>query len=110
MPPLTPDAAAELHRAIHLHFAPSDCRVAFEELTSRSWASVTFTGARHRLRFRLEGQGAAEAADRFLAQLHEANFELRGHVLADIALLAEERLDEGALVRISLEALTVEEG
>jgi hypothetical protein len=37
----------------------------------------------------------------------EAEFDLRGHILADIALIAEERGD--GQVRISLEALTVED-
>lgn len=80
-----------------------------EEIRSRSWASATFVGARHELTFRIEGQGAQAAAGAFLETLTDAEFELRNHVLADIALVAEERLDGGGCVRISLEALTVED-
>jgi hypothetical protein len=79
-----------------------------EEIRSRSWASATFAGARHELTFRIEGEGAGAAADAFLATLTAAEFDLRGHILADIALVSEERTDEG-LVRISLEGLTVED-
>ena len=80
-----------------------------EEIRSRSWASATFTGARHELSFRIEGEGADAAADDFLDTLTAAEFDLRGHILADIALVGEERGDDGNWIRISLEALTVED-
>jgi hypothetical protein len=83
--------------------------LAVEEIRSRSWASATFTGARHELTFRIEGEGADIAADDFLCTLTAAEFDLRGHILADIALVAEARSDDGRWVRISLEALTVED-
>lgn len=72
----------------------------------RDWASVTFSGARHRLVLRLEGEGAAAEADRFLDGLAEREFALEGHILADIALVADER--DGQAVRLTLEALTIE--
>jgi len=106
---LKPAAAAELVRMASVGFVGFDCNFLLEELVSRSWASATFTGARHEIAFRLEGLGASEAADMFLANLGEAEFELRGHIVADIALLSEERFDGGAVVRIRFEALTVEE-
>ncbi len=78
-----------------------------EEIHSRRWASVTFQGGRHALSFRLEGEGAEEAAARFLTRLDARNFELRGHLLADLSLVAEER--RPGFARIRLDALTVEE-
>ena len=78
-----------------------------EEIRSRRWASVTFQGARHELVFRLEGDGAEEAAARFLGGLQARNFPLRGHLLADVSLVSEERRPGAA--RIRLEALTVED-
>ena len=78
-----------------------------EEIRSRRWASVTFQGARHELAFRLEGEGAEEAAGRFLSRLDARNFELRGHLLADVSLVAEER--RPGFARIRLDALTVEQ-
>jgi hypothetical protein len=78
-----------------------------EEIHSRRWASVTFQGARHALVFRLEGEGAEAAAGRFLSGLDARNFELRGHLLADVSLVAEER--RPGFARIRLDALTVEE-
>jgi hypothetical protein len=78
-----------------------------EEIHSRRWASVTFQGARHKLAFRLEGEGAEAAAAHLLSRLDARNFELRGHLLADVSLVAEER--RPGFARIRLDALTVEE-
>lgn len=111
MQPVTNDATTAFLRALRNRFA--DFRaIAFEEVRSRSWASATFTGARHTVAFRLDGPGAEWAADAFLADLDTAEFRLRGHILADIALVSDERT-KGAggepNVRIRLEALTVED-
>jgi hypothetical protein len=77
-------------------------------MTSRPWASVTFSGAVHRIVLRLSGPGARAAADAFLAGLGERDFALGGHILADIAAgdRVEDREDR---VRLRLEALTVED-
>jgi hypothetical protein len=101
------DATTALLRALGVTFRTFQLTV--EDIRSRSWASATFTGARHELSFRIDGKRAAAAADAFLANLTAAEFDLCGHILADIALVSEERSDEGDCVRISLEALTVED-
>lgn len=82
-----------------------------EKAHSRDWASATFSGARHAITFRLEGEDAEARADAFLGGLEEREFNLRGHILADIRLVAQTRTrgSEGPLVRIALEALTVED-
>lgn len=105
-PPLT-DAATALLRALRVHFVHFAGFV-LEEICSRRWASVTFRGARHELVFRLEGEGAEAAAARFLGSLRARDFALRGHLLADLSLVAEER--RPGCARIRLEALTVEDG
>lgn len=81
--------------------------VNFERVHSREWASITFSGARHEISLRLVGEGAEAAADRFAERLDATEFRLRGHILADITLAAREPIDGG--VRLSLEALTVED-
>ena len=102
------DATSAVLRALRVNFV--NLTLTFEEMRSRSWASVTFVGARHELTFRLSGEGAAEAADQFVRHLEAKEFDLRGHIMADIALVSEERRDGEDWVRISLEALTVEDG
>ena len=104
-PPLT-DAATAFLRAVRERFVDF-AGFALVEMRSRSWASVAFRGARHELAFRLEGEGAEEAAGRFLSGLRARDFALRGHLLADVSLVAEERRPGRASIR--LEALTVEE-
>lgn len=100
------DSTTALIQAIRVSFA-NLAGFAVEEIRSRSWASVTFTGARHELAFRIAGVGAEMAAERFVSGLEAAEFQLRGHILADIALVEEERGADQARIRI--EALTVED-
>jgi hypothetical protein len=93
-------------QAIRVAFAGAG-KFTLEELVSRAWASVTFSGSRQELTFRVEGEEAEAAAARFLSGLKAAEFPLSGHILADIALVSEER--RPGCARIRLEALTVEE-
>ena len=64
-------------------------------LAQTEWASVTFSGARHHLRVELNGAGAVGAAADFLAALPELEFAIPGQIVADVALLTEERRDGG---------------
>lgn len=100
------DATTAFLRAVRGTFVAFNGFVV-EDIRSRSWASVTFSGARHELTFRLEGAGAETEAARFVAELPTAEFDLRGHILADISLVARDCRRDWA--RITLEALTVEE-
>lgn len=107
MSPLATNATTALLRALRKQFGIVNF-VKFERVDSREWASITFNGARHEIAIRLVGPSAQAAADRFLAGLDTSEYRLRGHLLADIALIARERTDDG--VRLEIEALTVEDG
>lgn len=102
---MSPDAGETLARAIRAGLAGFAGALDLER-SSRRWASITFSGERHRLCLHLGGAGAAAAADAFLEGLSEREFDLRGHILADIALVGDDR--DGGGVRLVLEALTVE--
>jgi hypothetical protein len=74
------------------------------------WASATFNGARHRLSLIVSGKHVAKALARFQQGLPNAEFELKGHILADIIVVGR-KTDWNVsppAVRIDLEALTVE--
>jgi hypothetical protein len=103
------DGATAFLRALGEHFGHFGGLFRVDELSSRNWASVTFSGARHTVAFSLEGEGAAEAADAFVAHMAEAEFDLRGHIVADVALAGQERSAAGDCIRLRIEALTVED-
>ena len=103
------DAATALLRAIGASFAGFAGSFRIESLVSRSWASVTFRGARHHVAFSLAGAGADAAANAFIRGLPSADFDLAGHIVADIVLLSAERAPAEDRVAVTLEALTVED-
>lgn len=105
MTPLLNDATTAFLRAIRLAFVKF--AVTIEEVRSRSWASVSFVGARHSLLLCIAGDGAEAAAAAFAGSLDAREFDLHGHILADVALAGSEPVDGG--VRLRLEALTVED-
>jgi hypothetical protein len=107
--PHSTDASTAFLQAVRARFSEivNFAHFALEEIRSRRWASVTFQGARHELAFSLEGAGAEEAAERFLDGLEPRSFGLRGHLVADITIVAQER--RPGFARIRLDALTVEE-
>lgn len=109
MKPVAHDATSGLLRAVQTSFP---LPVTLEEVSSRAWASATFVGARHEISLRLEGDQADEAAKDFVAGLAATEFPLRGHIVADMHLAAEERgtaPDGRPFVRLRIEALTVED-
>jgi len=53
----------------------------------KSWASITFAGARHRVVLAFEGSGAVEAGELFIAFLPEHEFEIPGQLVADAAVI-----------------------
>jgi len=83
--------------------------VEVETLSETAWASVTFCGARHRLRLSLGGEGAVGAAADLLDVLPEIDLPLPGRIVADIAILSEQRSDAGDYASLELEALSVED-
>ena len=99
-----PDVATLLERALLAGAARADCPLSLACSEMERWASATFTGARHRIT--LVGERSA-ALDSWLAALPEAEFMLRGHLVADIKLVRVRRA--GAAATIAIEVLTVEE-
>lgn len=98
-----PDAATLLVRALLTSAADSGCAMTLLHADWTRWASATFTGARHGIVFRA---GPSPLLDAWLAALPEAQFTLRGHLLADIAVV--QATHEAAWIEFALEALTVE--
>ena len=102
-------ALARLINAKIVNFMNFAGQVRVEDVASTGWASATFSGARHQLRAIVEGPGAVGAAADFLAVISELELPIPGHIVADIALVAEERGDGGTYACLELEALTIED-
>ena len=67
------------------------------------WASATFSGARHHYILLVPGK----AENPGLSRIDQREFDLPGHVLADIVL--SECVEQADASRIAIEALTVED-
>ncbi len=75
----------------------------------KSWASVTFAGARHRLELRFEGTEAVQAGELFVAFLPEHEFVIPGQLVADAAIIAVDHLLEPPRMQVKIELLLLEE-
>jgi hypothetical protein len=99
-----PDPGTQLERALVRSAAEIGVVLSPIGATATPWASVTFTGARHRLTMFAVRSSALDA---WLAGLPEAEFRLRGHLVADLAVTGA--IDAVELMEVTLEALTVED-
>jgi hypothetical protein len=87
--------------------APATAVVADSRETE--WASATFSGARHHYVIEVSGVGTKEALARLSGEIGEIEFQLTGHLVADIEIV-QTRTDwkvSPPLVVIDVEALTV---
>ncbi|MCW4463183.1 hypothetical protein OK349_15835 [Sphingomonas sp. BT-65] len=98
------DAGTQLERALARSAEAEGIALTILVADWTSWASATFTGARHRMTITA---AASPLLDRWLAALPEAEFRLRGHLVADLAVAGEQRI--GTQAEVELEALTVED-
>ena len=98
-------AAAQLLRCLVLRTGLAREEVLVSRVRSVDWQSLTFTGERHEISLRLPGSDDAAGAG-LRDGLADAEWHLRGHVVADILIVGERRDVDGALL-VDLEALTL---
>ena len=100
-------SAAALLRAMVARVGDDDNRILLTEVRSIDWQSLTFIGERHRMRFRIQGPGGRALFERLTTGLEDAEFNLPGAIVADIAV--EGPPDEGTdgSIQFSIEALTI---
>ena len=99
-----PDAGTLLVRALYRSACAAGCPLEIADSDWVRWASATFTGARHTIRWTAL---PSPALDAWLAALPDADLLLRGHLVADIHVAGLTRDSSG--VTIELEALTIEQ-
>lgn len=95
------DPHEQLGRRLDLYLdAPT--RMSRVSSASQRWASATFTGARHNFVYGWQECALDAPLARWKAEICEADFDLPGHIVADI------RLTDGPDGGLSVDALTVE--
>ena len=100
-------AASGLLRALIARSeAPRD-RILLIDLQTIDWRSLTFTGERHQFHLRIPGPGSRLIADRMCSGLGDAEFNIPGAIVADIALLGEPAPGPDGSIFLTIEALTV---
>ena len=78
--------------------------------SEKSWASVTFAGARHRLDLSFEGVEAIEAAEAFIAFLPEHEFAIPKQLVADAAVTSvDHRIGADPRMTVQIELLLLDE-
>jgi len=97
----------------HLRAALLDLAESRAELLSHGetpWASITFSGTRHRVELLFRGAEAVEAGECFIAFLPEHEFAIPGQLVADAAVtdVAHRLLPEPEL-RLTAELLLLDE-
>lgn len=75
------------------------------------WASITFSGVRHRFILLLSGDEAVAAGENLIAELAEHEFTLPGHFAADAAVTqVEHRLLPSPRLVVECEVLLLADG
>ena len=102
--PMSPTASALLRALLERAGAPRD-RILLTDVRSTDWQSLTFIGERHELQLRVPGA----IAERLCAGLDDAQFDIPGQIVAEIAVRGAPRRQADGAVLIDIEALTIEE-
>lgn len=97
-------ALFRLWRALERSAAAAGCTVTLIYQQALPWASATFTGARHKIMVASDTSAGLAA---WVDQLEDADFNLPGHLVADLSVGRIEKI--GTRSRVAIEALTVEQ-
>lgn len=102
-------AAAGLLRALLARAGADRDRILLTDIRSTDWQSLTFVGERHQMRFSLRGPGSDDLLKRLTDGLEDAEFEIPGQVVADVAVEGTPLAGSDGSVSVAIEALTIAE-
>jgi hypothetical protein len=102
-------AAGALVRALIGRAGIERNRILLTEVHSIDWQSLTLSGERHQMEFRVTGRDSARVVDRMCAGLEDAEFSIPGLIVADITLAGTPRRGPDGATELMIEALTVGE-
>jgi hypothetical protein len=75
----------------------------------KSWASITFAGARHTLELVFDGASAVEAGEQFIAMLPDHEFAIPGQLVAEANVTAVDHRLQPPRMQITCELLLLED-
>ncbi len=106
MRPSMSSAATLLLRSLMARTGFDHDRIFVGRFHSVDWQSLTFAGERHEISLRIPGPDASGAMALLRDGLADAEWQLKGHVVADIVIVAETIADDGSIL-VEIEALTL---
>ena len=98
------DAGTLLVRAVRASAALAGCTISVESVAAQPWSSATFVGARVSLT--IDAVPSAGLTG-WLALLPEAEYDLRGHLVADLSVVSIPTTDKPG--RTIIEVLSLDE-
>jgi hypothetical protein len=102
-------AASAVLRALLLRADVARDRILLTNLESMDWQSLTLVGERHQIELRIPGPRSGKIADRLCAGLEDAEFDIPGQIVADIAVRGEPVRGRDGSITVAIEALTIAE-
>ncbi len=76
----------------------------------KAWVSITFAGTRHSFSMLFSGDDGVEAGERFIAELPDHEFAIRGQLVADASVIyTDHRLLPSPRLVVECELLLLEE-
>jgi hypothetical protein len=75
----------------------------------KSWASITFAGARHRIELAFDGAEAVEAGETFIALLPEHEFSIPRQLVAEATVIAVDHQLDPPRMAVTSEVLMLED-
>ena len=100
-------AALAVLRALVARAGVSRDRILLSDSKSVEWNSLTFTGERHQLELRVPGPDSMIVLERMCDGLEDAEFNLRGLIVADIVVTDGPHQATDGSATLTIEALTV---
>lgn len=98
------DAGMSLVRSLRLQADDSAVAIVVRSIASRPWASATFSGTQHQVAIEVP---PGVSSDRWIAGLPDAEWAVRGHLVADVVI---DRVAISAHDRaVSISILTIED-
>jgi hypothetical protein len=102
-------AASALLRALRARAGVPSNRILLTDITSVEWQSLTLVGERHEIELRMLGPESDAIAERLSEDLADAQFDIPGQIVADIAVRGVPVRSSDGGTMLTIEALTIEE-